>query len=316
MKDIIRIDFIDFWPGFIKTDNYFFHLLSKQYTVEFSDNPDYIIYSCFGEEHVKYKCYRIFYCGENLRVNWNACDFAISSDYLQDERYYRLPHWILYGGGKDLIKKNIQPESVLQSKTGFCSFIVGNHLATKRIDFFNKLSVYRQVSSGGRFMNNTGRIYSQSDKMEFVQQYKFTIAFENSSFPGYSTEKIFQAMQGNSIPVYWGDPLVGKDFNTASFINYNDYGSDEAVIEKIKTIDQDDNLYYKMMLEPWYVNNELPAGVREENVLAFFNKIFSSFGRFTPVGKTPKRHFYFMQLKWQKADHILNQRLQYRKNFR
>ena len=29
MKQQIKIDFTDFWPGFNKQDNYFFHLLNQ-----------------------------------------------------------------------------------------------------------------------------------------------------------------------------------------------------------------------------------------------------------------------------------------------
>jgi len=313
---VIKIQFADFWPGFVHTDNFLFNFLSKHFSTELSDDPDILIYSCYGADHLKYNCYKIYYCGENLRANWNACDFALSSDYLEDERYYRLPHWIFYADPNLLIKRNFDANAVLKSKPGFCCFIVGNPKAKRRIDFFNKLSRYKQVDSGGSFMNNVGRVYTQQDKMLFVEKYKFTIAFENSSYPGYTTEKIYQAMLGNSIPIYWGDPLVNKDFNTSGFINFQDYGSDEAVIEKIIQIDSNDELYCKMMSEPWFVNNQLPHSVVEENLAAFFEKIFSSLGKFAPVSKGPKRRIYWMQRKWQNADHILNSYLKYRKNFR
>jgi hypothetical protein len=316
MKKKVKIQFVDFWHGFIKTDNFFINLLSKHFVVELSDKPDYLIYSCYGFAHLNYDCYKIFYNGENIRVNWNACDFAISSDYLDDERYYRLPHWILYGDLNSLIKNNIDPRIILKEKTGFCCFIVGNPNAKKRIDFFYKLSKYKQVDSGGSLMNNVGKVYSQLNKMEFVKKYKFTIAFENSSYPGYTTEKIFQAMLGNTIPIYWGDPMVGKDFNTSGFINFSDYKSDEEIIEKIIELDKDDEQYYKMISEPWYVNNKLPDSANMEKLAAFFEKIFSSYGKFTPVSKTGKRHIYRLQLNWGKANYILNSYLKYKKVFR
>ena len=55
--------------------------------------------------------------------------------------------------------------------------------------------------------------------MDFIKDYKFVISFENSSYPGYTTQKLIEPMLVNSSPIYWGNKSVGKDFNTKSFIN-------------------------------------------------------------------------------------------------
>src|SRR4051812_27129762 len=93
----IKIDFCDFWMPFNKRDNYFYNLLSKHFNVEISDKPDFLVYSSYGRDHLNYDCYRIFYNAENTRINWNACDYAISYDYLDDERHMRFANWMLYG---------------------------------------------------------------------------------------------------------------------------------------------------------------------------------------------------------------------------
>ena len=96
MKPVIEINFADFWPHFDKQDNFFTQLLAAEYQVVISTNPDFLIYSCYGTEHLHYSCFRIFYNGENQRVNWNACDYAFSFDYLEDSRHFRLPNWFWY----------------------------------------------------------------------------------------------------------------------------------------------------------------------------------------------------------------------------
>ena len=73
------------------------------------------------------------------------------------------------------------------------------------MDFFVKLSKYKQVDSGGRTLNNIGG--PVEDKMEFIKDYRFVISFENAEYPGYTTEKIIQPMFVDSIPIYWGNPL-------------------------------------------------------------------------------------------------------------
>ncbi len=60
-----------------------------------------------------------------------------------------------------------------------------------RNNFFLKISKYKKVDSGGLALNNIG--YIVKNKLEFIKDYKFTIAFENSSYSGYTTEKITDA---------------------------------------------------------------------------------------------------------------------------
>jgi hypothetical protein len=274
----IKLDFVDFWPGFDKTNNYFYNLLKTRYEIGISSKPDFLIYSVFGKGYKKYKCTRIFYTGENVRPNFNECDFAFTFDHIENNpRHYRLPLYALYlkNSPKILIKgENYKPEDLLKEKTDFCNFVYSNSKATKRVEFFHKLSKYKLVASGGKILNNVGgRV---PDKLEFIRKFKFTIAFENYSYPGYTTEKLIQPMLMGSIPIYWGNPMVAKDFNPMSFINYNDYQDDEAVIERIIELDRNDDLYLKYCNEPYYHNNVVNEYIKPENVLKQFEMIFDS----------------------------------------
>ena len=92
----VELDFSDFWRGFDKYDNYFYRLLSKKFKVELSDNPDFLIYSCYGNEHRKYSCTKIFYASENMRPDFWDCDFAFTFDFNSSVKHYRLPLYVLY----------------------------------------------------------------------------------------------------------------------------------------------------------------------------------------------------------------------------
>ncbi len=310
----VKLNFADFWEPFDKEDNYFTQLLSQHYTIEISDNPDFLIYSCYGRDHLKYSCFKIFYNGENLRVNWNACDFAFSFDYIENPCHFRLPNWVLYGDLRTLLLPKKDLGEILKGKTGFCNMVVSNPHASKRIEFFKKLSKYKKVDSGGRYLNNIGGPIA--DKRSFIRGYKFTIAFENSSYPGYTTEKLVEPMFENSIPIYWGNPLVGRDFNTSSFINFHDYINEQAVIEKIVELDQNDDLYKSMLGEPWYKNGMLPSCIDSENILKQFRMIFAAKGTLKPAAQTYRKHIYSLDLQLQRVDGFLNRKLQYRKHFR
>ena len=111
--------------------------------------------------------------------------------------------------------------------------------------------------------------------MNFLKRYKFNICFENSSTPGYVTEKVIQSMYVNSIPIYWGAPNIKNDFNTNSFINYHDYENDIEFIDKIMEIDTDYEQYMNLLNQPWFNNNEIPQSVLPRNILKFINNVLN-----------------------------------------
>lgn len=267
MKKNIKIKFVDFYKGFNKENNEFVEVLSQKYNVIQTDEPDYIIYSCFGYEHLKYDCIRIFYTGECITPNFNECDYAIGFDRLEfSDRYIRIPLYMLFQYKKDymgLRKRSAFTNDDLKCKSEFCSFVYSNCFAQdKRTEMFDKLSQYKKVNSGGRYRNNIGG--AVADKKEFQSKHKFSIAFENTSYDGYSTEKIVEAFAARTIPIYYGDPRIAEDFNPKSFVNCHDFTSLEAVIERIKEIDCNDKLYLEMI-------NEVPLmDVKDTGLLCNF----------------------------------------------
>ena len=275
IKPSIKIDFVDFWPTLIKDDNYIYHLLSRVYTIEITDNPEVLFFSCFGKNHLLYNFLKIYYCGENKRPDFSGCDYALTYDLINHPRHFRWPlyaHHIDYENAWEILtnKRTIeQSEKILQSKNKFCCMVVSNRYAKDRINLFNELSKYKKVDSGGKYLNNVGGAIS--NKIDFIKDYKFVFAFENSSYPGYTTEKIIQPFIVNSIPIYWGNPKINMDFNNNAFINANSI-SVEELIEKIVDIDNNDDLAVKMLNEPAFPNNRIPNYADENKVIDFLKK--------------------------------------------
>jgi hypothetical protein len=275
MKNKIKIDFSDFWGGFDKTDNYFYNLLKEEFDVEISNNPDVLFFSVFGNQHQSYKCKKAFYTGENVAPPLGYCDYSFSFDYLDDSRNYRLPHYLLYDGYYELERPKIIEESMVNRK--FCNFVASNGNCNERNSFVQELSKYKKVDSGGRFMNNIG--YAVPDKRKFQSEYKFSVAFENNAYrpqhPGYTTEKIMEPMTVNSIPIYWGNPLINKEFNQKSFVNFYDFNDINKMIEYIIELDKDDTKYLEMLNQPWFTGNSIPDNNKLENIKSFLYKIFN-----------------------------------------
>lgn len=275
-KPRLRLAFTNFWPGFDPANNYFTGLLGRRFAIELSDRPDLLIFSGFGDpaDYRRHNCLRVFFTGENRRADFAACDYAFGFDYRDHPRYFRLPLYAICADPAVAIKRGIDPARILAGKTGFCNFVYSNPLGFERNRFFRKLSRYKPVDSGGVLFNNIGG--PVKDKVAFLRRYKFTIAFENERYPGYTTEKIFEPMLADSLPIYWGNPLVGRDFNTRSFLNFDDYGSDEALIERIIELDRDDRLYAEYVRQPWFNDNEVNEFVDPDNVLARFEMIVAT----------------------------------------
>jgi hypothetical protein len=276
MSKKIKINFTDFWGGFDKTDNYFYNLLKEEFDVEISNNPDYLFFSLFGNQHQQFNCKKIFYTGENIAPPLGYCDWSFSFDYLDDERNYRLPHYLLYDGYYELQRKKVIDGKMSNRK--FCNFVASNGNCQERNNFVTELSKYKKVDSGGRWMNNIG--YAVDDKRKFQSDYKFSIAFENNAYrpqhPGYTTEKIMEPMTVNSIPLYWGNPIIYREFNIKSFVNFYDFGSQKDMIDYIIELDKNDDKYLDTLNQPWFVDYNIPENNKIENIKSFLYKIFQS----------------------------------------
>ena len=195
-------------------NNFFIQILQKKYDIVYSDKPDFIIYGPFGYEHLKYDCVRIFQTGENIRPDYNIADYSIDFDYIDfEDRHLRVPYifWTSY----DKQQQDEMDNRVkwLNKKEKFCGFVVSNKALTHKRDmFFEALSKYKRVDSGGRWKNNIGG--NVDDKIEWLKSYKFNICFENGSHPGYLTEKLFDAFLAGCVPIYWGDTSLRVHKNT------------------------------------------------------------------------------------------------------
>jgi alpha(1,3/1,4) fucosyltransferase len=238
------------------------------------------------------KYVRIFWGLEHVKPDMNKCDWAFSAcfeDEIKNPRYMRLltvaNDYQLKDFGVPPLKKNINFKKIKKEKTAFCNFIYSQDIV-ERNNFFKILNKYKRVDAPGRCMNNMLPISNSNpresrlstnwvlDKLNFIKKYKFTIAFENLSRSGWTTEKLTHPMLVNSIPIYFGHKDVNKEFNTKSFINYNDFKDMKEFVDYIIKVDNDDKLYEKILNESWYKNNCLPDAFNIERINKRFKEIF------------------------------------------
>jgi hypothetical protein len=292
MKKTVKVNFTNFWTDFKKKDNIFFNLLLDFCNVEISDEPDILFYSVNDDinDHKSFNCIKVFYSGEPISPNFNECDYSFSFDFIDSSKHFRLPGFVVWPMVYDNTKtKNKKVyinsyERLLNKEVcdelwerNFCNFIYSNPNCQKRNDFFEKLSRYKKVDSGGNYKNNIGGpIFN---KLEFQSKYKFSIAFENTEYLGYTSEKIANAMLANSIPIYWGNPLISKDFNTESFINYYDFKNEKDLIDYIIFLDNDKEEYLKKLNKSWLIDNKLNQNFSRESIKNFLVQIVNKINK-------------------------------------
>jgi hypothetical protein len=303
----VKIDFVDFWPGFRKNDNYFYHLLNSRYEVSIDEqDPDLVFFSVDysksnqRQKYINHRSKKIFYTGENVSANLyfptsidhprysiGNCDFSFSFEETKDPRNYRFPLWAFMINWFEVENNLDRDPSYLipikhltnknkEIKNKFCNFVFSNHTG-KRGEILDAVSKYKKVDCAGRYRNNMGRsIEGRGDqryKIDFLSDYKFTIASENSLGNGYVTEKIIHPLSVGSIPIYWGSNHVKKDFNEKCFINYGDFDTIDEFMEKLILVDSETEEYEKILSQPIFKNNELPDFVTPSSVLKFFEEI-------------------------------------------
>lgn len=295
---MIKVKFVDFWESFY-TNNFFLTELEKYFNIQISDTPDFLIFSVFGNDHLNYNCIKIFYTAENVIPDYRFCDYSIGFNYSEHSRHLRYPLYLFYGDISKLIATDTHTLDSLRHRSKFCSFIVSNDGAKERIAFFQKLNEQLKVDSAGKVQNNmvNGWTVPKGEKYNFVQSYKFNIAFENESSPGYTTEKIFEPMMAGTIPIYWGDPLIMNDFNINSFVHIKDRTHWDNAIKLILTLNKNENLLLDLLNKPFLNNNKVPEHLKKDRLIEFFEKIFLSDKLRSFVSMTPSYKILKLQKK-------------------
>ena len=259
----MKIWYENFYPGFEPKDCFFNDILRTITDVEItSNNPDLLIYCVFGNPNnaiSKHKCKVAFFASEKVLVGTNPlkkvvvenypCDFSISYDE-ESKTNIQCPLWVTYLDYKNpedpYYYKVTTQERTFHHKDKYCNFIFGNPAIgySPRFDFFKFLSKKRQVHSAGRFANNIGYSIgnSKEDKLNYIKNFVFTIAFENAYDEVYMTEKLLHPLLMSSIPIYWGGKAASSHFNSKTFIDAVNRPFEEIETEMNELLEDKDRI--------------------------------------------------------------------------
>lgn len=260
--------------------------LGDIFQFEESTNPDFIIFGPYGNDvPPKGNYVRIGYFCENIKPKLAICEWAfgvVPEEEVNNNRYRRIQWHGL--NPVSLIKPvDYNAAEIEGRKKYFCNFLY-SHRVPYREAFFKQLSKYKKIDAPGKSMNNMdsidtlykGNLWER--KRQFLSPYKFTIAFENYIYPGYQTEKLYDAMQAGSIPIYCGDPMIGNIFNTKSFVNTSEYikTNNPGIVKWLEEKCQMDFIDYL----PQFYHSPLDRATRKIKAIGRQAKIKQNFPKF------------------------------------
>jgi hypothetical protein len=74
-------------------------------------------------------------------------------------------------------------------------------------------------------------------KGEILSNYHFNLCFENTNYPYYCTEKIWESIKYGCLPIYYGKGnSIYEDFPKESFLDYSDFNDTEALFKYVDNI--------------------------------------------------------------------------------
>ena len=122
---------------------------------------------------------------------------------------------------------------------------------------------------GGKFNNNVGGPIK--NKIQFLSEYKFSIAMENTNGDGYISEKIIESFYSGTIPIYYGNYMIDEFINPKTYILIRGYQDIDNKIKYIKEIDNNETLYKQIMKEKVLIDENINVKFEKEKTNFFIN---------------------------------------------
>jgi len=265
---MITIAYINYWND-PHNDNYFTKFIEfnigKVKVINPNDNPDVLVASCMGNinivRNIKAKC-KIFYYGENLnryppynndKLLYDTFDLIVGFNNTDlSKKQIRFPLWLMYYhyykyDENDNILTYIQNkynENLKKQKDIFGIIIARHDRGGQRTVIYNELSKYGDIKSPGTYRKNTQAIGStHNDKINYLSRGTYNICPENSVYEGYFTEKIFQAFEGGTIPLYWAVDVPEPEIINKNKYCFCDINNEDSLAKTIYNVTNNPNQY-------------------------------------------------------------------------
>ena len=206
-------------------NTWFYRFLRRPALLEATRTATFSLHSVFnyGQRPLRSPAdYKIFLTGENLAAypdhrdyGGERYDLALGFEHTAGHpNYLRFPIWLLLCFDPESTFEQIKATVTLWNERRLTigdrprrAVLVARHdRSGTRRSIVDAISTVLPVDSAGEFMNTTGTEIAPGwpAKIDLLRQYQYNICPENSSQTGYTTEKLFHAIEAGCIPIYWG----------------------------------------------------------------------------------------------------------------
>jgi hypothetical protein len=141
--------------------------------------------------------------------------------------------------------------------------IISNSSFNERNFLLQVLMQHFPIANFGSLMNNVGGKlefeYNTLFFNNFLKQFKFILAFENSIDETYITEKIFHGLLAGIIPIYYGSKNITDYINKERILIIEDLSEKSIlkVINKIQFLLHNKHVYDEIIRKPIFTNKKL-----------------------------------------------------------
>ena len=258
---MITLSYVNFWKQAFDT-MYFTRFIEENIgpvkLVRLEDNPDILLSSCMGNinnvKNVTAKC-KIFFYGENLnfyppynndKILLDTFDLIVGFKYSNlSKKQIRFPLWLIYYNyykydKNDNILTHLQNkynENIKKEKTIFSCIIARHDSGGQRTIICDEISKYGELMAPSTYRKNTKSIGNTgNDKINYLSKVKYNVCPENSVYEGYCTEKMLQAFEGGTTPLYWGTDLPEPEIINKNKYCFCDINNKEAMKKSIHNV--------------------------------------------------------------------------------
>lgn len=95
------------------------------------------------------------------------------------------------------------------------------------------------------------------NKIELCKKYKFYICYENTIFPEYISEKIFDTFWSGCVPIYLGSPNITKYIPKETFIDKRDFKTYADLYKYIKNMPEQEYQNYLLAIKKFVESEKI-----------------------------------------------------------
>jgi alpha(1,3/1,4) fucosyltransferase len=122
----------------------------------------------------------------------------------------------------------------------------------------------KPVTFGQRFLKLAFPFYKSyigiiNYKSEVYPKYRFALCYENAQIPGYVTEKIFDCLRCDCIPIYLGAPNITEYVPKDTFIDRRNFTNDEELAIFLTKMTEDEFKQYQENIREYLSGSQFSA---------------------------------------------------------